>query len=34
MALIEYLRVYSSVELQMKIIKDELIEIKEKYGDA
>lgn len=35
MALIEYLRsVLESVELQMKIIKDELIEIKEKYGDA
>lgn len=34
-ALIEYLRsVLESVELQMKIIKDELIEIKEKYGDA
>ncbi len=35
MALIDYLRsVLESVELQMKIIKDELIEIKEKYGDA
>jgi len=34
MALIEYLKsVLSSVELQMKIIKDELLEIKEKYGD-
>ncbi len=34
MALIEYLKsVLASVELQMKIIKDELIEIKEKYGD-
>jgi len=34
MSLIEYLKsVLSSVELQMKIIKDELIEIKEKYGD-
>lgn len=35
MALIEYLKsVLASVELQMKIIKDELIEIREKYGDA
>ncbi len=35
MALIDYLRsVLESVELQMKIIKDELIEIKEKYGDG
>jgi DNA gyrase subunit A len=35
MALIEYLKsVLASVELQMKIIKDELIEVKEKYGDA
>jgi DNA gyrase subunit A len=34
MALIEYLKnVLESLELQMKIIKDELIEIKEKYGD-
>ncbi len=34
MALIEHLKnVLASVELQMKIIKDELIEIKEKYGD-
>jgi DNA gyrase subunit A len=34
MALIEYLKsVLDSVELQMKIIKDELIEIREKYGD-
>jgi DNA gyrase subunit A len=34
MKLIEYLRsVLASVDLQMKIIKDELIEIKEKYGD-
>jgi DNA gyrase subunit A len=34
MALIEYLKnVLASVELQMKIIKDELLEIKEKYGD-
>jgi DNA gyrase subunit A len=33
-ALIEYLKsVLANVELQMKIIKDELIEIKEKYGD-
>jgi DNA gyrase subunit A len=32
--LIDYLkRVLASVELQMKIIKDELLEIKEKYGD-
>ncbi len=34
MALIEYLnKVLSSVDLQMKIIKDELTEIKHKYGD-
>ena len=34
MALIEHLRnVLSSEELQMKIIKEELIEIKDKYGD-
>jgi DNA gyrase subunit A len=34
MALIEYLKsILASTELQMKIIKDELIEIKEKYGD-
>jgi DNA gyrase subunit A len=34
MALIEYLKsVLASVDLQMKIIKDELLEIKEKYGD-
>ncbi len=34
MELIEYLKsVLASVELQMKIIKDELLEIKEKYGD-
>jgi DNA gyrase subunit A len=34
MALIEYLRsVLASVELQMKIIKEELLEIKQKYGD-
>ena len=34
MALIEYLKsVLASIELQMKIIKDELLEIKEKYGD-
>jgi DNA gyrase subunit A len=34
MALIEHLKnVLASVGLQMKIIKDELIEIKEKYGD-
>ena len=34
MSLIEYLKsVLASVELQMKIIKDELIEIREKYGD-
>jgi DNA gyrase subunit A len=33
--LIEYLKsVLASVDLQMKIIKDELLEIKEKYGDA
>ena len=34
MALIEYLKsVLDDVGLQMKIIKDELLEIKEKYGD-
>jgi DNA gyrase subunit A len=34
MALIEHLKsILASVELQMKIIKDELIEIREKYGD-
>ena len=34
MALIEYLKsVLASVDLQMKIIKDELIDVKEKYGD-
>jgi DNA gyrase subunit A len=34
MALIEYLKsILANVDLQMKIIKDELIEIKEKYGD-
>lgn len=34
MELIEYLRnVLADVNLQMKIIKDELLEIKEKYGD-
>jgi DNA gyrase subunit A len=34
MDLIEYLKsVLASVDLQMKIIKDELLEIKEKYGD-
>jgi len=34
MDLIEYLKsVLASVDLQMKIIKDELIEIKEKFGD-
>ena len=34
MELISYLRsVLASVELQMKIIKDELIEIKQKFGD-
>ncbi|HVN59573.1 MAG TPA: DNA gyrase subunit A [Bacteroidales bacterium] len=34
MALIDYLRkILASVELQMKIIKDELTEIKDKYGD-
>jgi DNA gyrase subunit A len=34
MKLIEYLKsILASVELQMKIIKDELLEIKEKYGD-
>ncbi len=35
MTLIEYLKsILASVDLQMKIIKDELLEIKEKYGDA
>jgi DNA gyrase subunit A len=34
MALIEHLKsILASVDLQMKIIKDELLEIKEKYGD-
>ena len=34
MALIEYLKsILASVDLQMKIIKDELLEVKEKYGD-
>ncbi len=34
MELIEYLKsILASVDLQMKIIKDELIEIKDKYGD-
>lgn len=34
MATIEYLKkVLDSYELQMKIIKDELLEVKEKYGD-
>ncbi len=34
MALIEYLKsILADVVLQMKIIKDELLEIKEKYGD-
>ncbi len=34
MDLIEYLKsILASLELQMKIIKDELLEIKEKYGD-
>ena len=34
MALIEHLKnVLASVDLQMKIIKDELLEMKEKYGD-
>lgn len=34
MALIDYLKsVLADVNLQMKIIKDELLEIKEKYGD-
>jgi DNA gyrase subunit A len=34
MSLIEYLKsILASVDLQMKIIKDELIEIREKYGD-
>jgi len=34
MKLIEYLKsVLASTELQMKIIKDELLEIREKYGD-
>ncbi len=35
MALIDYLKsILESEELQMKIIKDELFEVKEKYGDA
>ena len=35
MALIDYLKsVLASEELQMKIIKDELFEVKEKYGDS
>ena len=35
MKLIEYLKsVLASTELQMQIIKEELLEIKEKYGDA
>ena len=35
MALIEHLKnILSSTDLQMQIIKDELLEIKEKYGDA
>ena len=35
MTLIDYLKsVLASEDLQMKIIKDELLEIKEKYGDA
>ncbi len=34
MALIEHLKnILASVDLQMKIIKDELLEMKEKYGD-
>jgi DNA gyrase subunit A len=34
MKLIDYLKsILASVDLQMKIIKDELLEIKEKYGD-
>ena len=34
MKVIEYLKsVLSNIDLQMKIIKDELLEIKEKYGD-
>jgi DNA gyrase subunit A len=34
MSLIEYLKsVLANVDLQMKIIKDELLEVKEKYGD-
>jgi len=34
MDMIEYLKsILASVELQMKIIKDELLDIKEKYGD-
>jgi DNA gyrase subunit A len=34
MALIEYLKsVLASIDLQMKIIKNELLEVKEKYGD-
>jgi DNA gyrase subunit A len=35
MKLIEYLKsILSSLDLQMKIIKEELIEIRDKYGDA
>jgi DNA gyrase subunit A len=35
MDLIDYLKsVLASLDLQMKIIKDELLEVKEKYGDA
>ena len=35
MALIEHLKnILASTEMQMKIIKDELLEIKEKYGDS
>jgi DNA gyrase subunit A len=35
MKLIEYLKsVLDSIDLQMKIIKEELLEIKDKYGDA
>jgi DNA gyrase subunit A len=35
MELIDYLRkVLASLDIQMKIIKDELLEIKEKYGDS
>jgi len=34
MELIEYLKsILANIDLQMKIIKDELLEIKEKYGD-